>query len=759
MVNRFASLGLLCLMIIMSPKAGKVHGQPASKESIKGLASVIRMPSDEVIVPISDYYLLASTLDSISASAGYEASLKGPNIHLRTDAKTPPIGVLTCWKKGKRHDIPILKSHKQRVQLQVIFPKAQKVEVAGEMTNWAPQSLNQEQGGTWILDLQLAPGKYQYQIIVDGQWQLDPENVLTAPNGIGGTNSLLQVGEEKAPAKGFVELSCTKERLFAKSMRGASEPVVFWENMLLPAPTKPSEGFEIPAWSRLMARSHLRGWWSDELGGVHDFLIPLSEGEPIQSPELLTRQDPHANVLYFMLVDRFLNGNASNDDPLTDPEVHPKANYHGGDIRGITQKLKDGYFQQLGINTIWLSPITQNPLHAEVEYPAPHRKYSGYHGYWPISGTRIDHRFGTDAEMDEMVQLAHAQNINVILDYVSNHVHEEHPIYRAHPEWSAILDLPDGRKNIRIWDEHRLTTWFDLFLPDLDYSRPEVVETMADSALYMLQRFDLDGFRHDATKHIPEHFWRRLTLKIKTEVGKPIFQIGETFGTRELIQSYVGSGMMDGQFDFNLYFDLRQVLAQENSSFKKLDESIHSSLAYHGTVSLMGNITGNHDIPRFISYAGKGLKFDEDEKEAGWNRQIEVEDPNGYQRLKLLTAFLMTTPGIPVVYYGDEIGMAGAGDPDNRRPMRFEGLTPQELDVRKTTQDLVKLRRNSMSLMYGDFQTVHVSDHLYAYRRSYLQESTLVIFNKSAQSETLKLGGKSYRLNPYTFKIIQSKRP
>ena len=146
---------------------------------------------------------------------------------------------------------------------------------------------------------------------------------------------------------------------------------------------------------------------------------------------------------------------------------------------------------------------------------------------------------------------------------------------------------------------------------------------------------------------------------------------------------------MDGQFDFNLYFDSRVVFAQDEVSFTQLHNSLMETFLYYGNHSLMGNITGNHDIPRFISYAGEGLSFGEDAKKAGWERNVKIRDAVGYNKLQMLTAFIMTIPGIPVIYYGDEIGMVGAGDPDNRRPMIFDGLNSYQQDVKKNAKDFI----------------------------------------------------------------------
>jgi glycosidase len=326
---------------------------------------------------------------------------------------------------------------------------------------------------------------------------------------------------------------------------------------------------------------------------------------------------------------------------------------------------------------------------------------------------------GNDAALKSLVDKAHEGDMNVLMDFVSNHIHNENPLYKQHPEWFSSMYTADGRTNIRIWDEQRLTTWFDTFMPDIDYTKPEAVNAFSDSAMYWIEKFKLDGFRHDATKHVSEVFWRALTRKLKQRVvekdSRNIYQIGETFGSRELIGSYIGSGMMDAQFDFNLYFDARPVFAGESESFEKVATSLMESGQYYGSHSLMGNITGNHDMPRFLYYAGGANKPGEDEKEAGWSRAINVEDPRGYERLKMLHAFIMTIPGIPVIYYGDEIGMTGANDPDNRRMMQFSDLNPKQMEIKETVKKLAQFRRNSMPLLYGSTRIIRADKNVLVY--------------------------------------------
>ena len=113
----------------------------------------------------------------------------------------------------------------------------------------------------------------------------------------------------------------------------------------------------------------------------------------------------------------------------------------------------------------------------------------------------------------ELIEDAHTNNHSVILDFVANHVHEEHPLIINHPDWKTPFYLKDSVPNIRIWDAQRLTTWFDPFLPTLDLENPEVRKNQVDSAAFWMENFDLDGFRHDATKHIPYSFWEDLTQK------------------------------------------------------------------------------------------------------------------------------------------------------------------------------------------------------------------------------------------------------
>lgn len=732
-------------------KEAELPGHPA----IYDLATPIRLENDTTRVCLTDYFLYPEKIRKITVPESIKLIREkdGNEILLVQKGELRPLENIRFKYEGERYDIPLLRSTKKKITF-TFDPKGKKyerVQLAGDMNAWNPGHTELAyEDGLWKTTLYLRPGRYPYLLVLDGKKTIDPGNKERIPNDRGGVNSLLTVAGEEGEAPSVYTGKVKQDTIFLLNQYPVEEWVVYLQNLKLDKTyligREDGVGIVIPATARKLKRTELRVWAVNRYGVSNDILIPLEYGKVILNADLLNRFDKRASTLYFLMIDRFNDSLTENNRPLATREVLPIADYMGGDIAGITQKLKEGYFDSLGINTIWLSPVTQNPEEAYGLWKNPRTKFSGYHGYWPVSSSKVDFRYGTSAELKELVEEAHHRNINVILDYVANHVHEEHPVYRQHKDWATDLYLPDGTLNTERWDEHRLTTWFDTFLPTLDLERPEVYEPMTDSALYWIKEYDLDGFRHDATKHIPEIFWRTLTYKLKKDVLLPeqitVYQVGETYGSRELIASYIGSGLMDGQFDFNVYDDAVAVFARSDAGFQQLNRSLEESFHYYGVHSLMSYISGNQDRARFISYAAGDLTFEEDSKAAGWTRRIGERKPSdftAYDKLVQLIAFNATIPGIPVIYYGDEIGMTGGNDPDNRRMMRFDGLSGEERTVKEKTARLMKFRRSSMPLMYGDFVPLRVEQKVYAYLRSYFGEDAVVVFNKEPKTVTLKL--------------------
>lgn len=521
-----------------------------------------------------------------------------------------------------------------------------------------------------------------------------------------------------------------------------NQVVAMWQNCRLPQESVLRNGnsFEIliPEDAKSMERSFLRIFAVGDENRFNDLLIPLENGNVVSNVKQLNRSDRESQVLYSLMIDRFYDGCKDNNQPLNSPDVLFEADYQGGDLVGITQKIKDGFFTDLGISTIWISPITQNPRDAWGLNENPRTKFSGYHGYWPIYTTVVDDRFGTEDELRELLSVAHENGMNVILDYVANHLHINSPVLQANPDWVTPLMLEDGRKNIGLWDDERLTTWFDEHIPTLDLEREEVTEPMTDSAIYWVTNFDFDGFRHDACKHIPLNYWRTLTKKMRQQLpNRQLWQIGETYGSPELIGSYVRSGMIDAQFDFNVYHTALDVLTR-NHSVRRMAAVVEESAKAYGDHHTMGNITGNHDKGRLISLAGGTLHPDEDHKAAGWLREIGVGDKVGYKKLALINAINMTIPGVPCIYQGDEYGEPGGNDPDNRRMMRFDGYNEDEQKLLDITRQLVKLRRNSLPLIYGDMVTLALTDDVWVYARVYMGEWVVTAVNTGGEQRNVE---------------------
>ena len=728
---------------------------------IRTIATPVYLSLERDTLWLSDYFPDTGLIDSVQDAHGFrtEALENHEKVVIWPEKQMPFISNLRIWTKGAVNDIPVYKSNEEKVSFILKDPqkKYTSVKIKASFNGWVPErSVMVFNEGKWEYSARLSPGAHPYLFVADGEEMPDPTNPEKLDNGAGKMNSVVYIGNETTLP--FLTTGQIKNGSFTlKSDQVLDSLFIYLNNQLLDSKFINKEKNNITVTlpeDTPEGRTLIKIYGYNENGRANDLLIPLQNGEVVNSPEELTRKDFHTQIMYFLMVDRFFDGEPSNTRKVKHDSILPKANYFGGDLQGVVKKIEEGYFQELGVNTIWLSPITQNPEGAFGLWKEPYTRFSGYHGYWPVSNTLIDDRFGNEAVLEELIDQAHSQEMNVILDYVANHVHEEHPLYKKHPDWATNLYLPDGTLNTERWDDHRLTTWFDTFLPTLNLEKPEVYETMTDSAVFWVTRYKLDGFRHDATKHIPEVFWRTLTRKVRNQVNRPIYQIGETYGSYELIRSYVSTGMLDAQFDFNLYDASVYTFVSNEHAFEPLANALKQSLTYYGTNHVMGNITGNQDRARFISYASGDVKFTEDAKRAGWTRDIGVSDTTAYKKLEMLHAFNFSIPGIPCIYYGDEYGSPGGNDPDNRRMMKFAGLSSEEKRLRSKVSELAALRRNSMALLYGTTTVPVANDTLLIIERKYFGHEAVAIFNKGDRPETFQFFDQSVTVMPGDYKMI-----
>lgn len=449
-------------------------------------------------------------------------------------------------------------------------------------------------------------------------------------------------------------------------------------------------------------------------------------------------------VIYYAFTDRFANGEKANDRPVPGDKVLPPADYQGGDFEGVRQHIEDDYFQKLGVNVLWLAPLNRNPDGAWQEYLPPYRHYSGYHGYWPVSHTEVEPRFGGNVGLRALVESAHKDGIKVIADLVLKHVHVEHPLWTSKREWFGTLELPDGRKNLRLWDEQQFTTWFEEWLPGFDFDNPEAVAFLLDNAKFWINEFGLDGYRLDAVKHIRYSFWPsfRSTMRAMDSAGAPRYFVGETFMDRQGIMGFVGPNMLDGQFDFPLYDTIMEVFAKDVQGFAELEKSLSESETIYGKETLMSPLVGNHDKSRFMAFADGDLPKpgETDEEEIGWTQSIEVDHASSYEKLKMALAFILSLDGVPMIYYGDEVGLTGAGDPDNRRMMPLdEKLTPEQKSVKAHFSKLTDLRSRHPALRYGTRRPLLADGNRYAFVRRHFDDAVLCVWNKGSEAASYDL--------------------
>ncbi len=723
------NLILLALCLVVSAKAQVALG---------GLFTPVYLSPDTTEVILKDY-LVDLKASAIDIPTGIANISKDPDRLLLVGNPLDKISTISFQTEKGKLSLVLIKSAATEVNFSYDrkdIGKNRDVRLIGSFNNWNRDSKPMKYSrGVYSKSLKLEPGRYEYKLYVEGEEVLDPKVEQKVSNGLGSFNNVLIVsGDSIEPAP--YSLGEEDGLILAKHQNPSGHLLALWNNQELTIQCKKTEPpvclIQVPPQAQELKRSYIRIYHYLGENKGRDQLIPLEYGKVVYDAKKLDRSDWHKASMYFIMVDRFVNGDTTNDEPVQDTSIHPKANYQGGDLLGIDQKIEAGYFRDLGVNTIWVSPITQNPKDAWGFWNKGHVQstFSGYHGYWPISNVRIDYRFGNDQVFRNLLDNAHSKDFNVILDYVANHVHIDHPIYQKNKDWATPLYLPDGTKNTEKWDEQRLTTWFDDHLPTLDLRRYEIVDPMVDSALFWLKNYDLDGFRHDATKHIDELYWRTLTYRIKKlNRAVPTYQIGETYGSPDLINSYISTGMLDAQFDFNLYDAAVSTFAR-SENLLNLKAVLEAGLNTYGYQHLMGNISGNQDRARFISYASGDVMFEEDAKLAGWDRLIPDAKPQAFKRLALLHAFNYSVPGIPCIYYGDEIGMPGGNDPDNRRFMHFEDWNKNEKMLFSQLAELNQIRASEMPLLFGS-TSCYVEGSLLFVRRDYFEKSILFVFNLS----------------------------
>jgi glycosidase len=478
--------------------------------------------------------------------------------------------------------------------------------------------------------------------------------------------------------------------------------------------------------------------------GSTSFELPLAAREQtIHKFQGLTPAD----VIYLIMPDRFANGDPANDEPAEAPGSHDRSRtraYHGGDLRGIREHLD--YLKDLGVTTLWLTPIVKNGATED------------YHGYGAVDLYAVEPHLGSLRDYQELVAAAHQQHMKILFDIVPNHVGPRHPWAAKTPlaDWfhgtaqhhmnasapvsGAFYGEPENQGHDlfeaivdphappRLW--RNLTEgWFVDLLPDMNTENPVVAQYLLQNAVWWTESSGLDGFRVDTFPYVSRQFWSRWHAGLQ-RIYPRLTTIGEVFHSDASVTSFFVGGQKryDGidtgvstLFDYPMYFVLRDVLLGGVPVGRIADVLRHDAL-YPRPDELV-TFFGNHDVSRFASAQGSSAA-----------------------KLKSAFALTLTLRGIPELYYGDEIGMPGGGDPDNRRDFpggwredtrnafTADGRTREQQELFAYVRELLRLRRENAALTGGRLWIVFSDQTSCVFLRESEDERVLVIFQNSPQS-------------------------
>jgi glycosidase len=629
------------------------------------------------------------------------------------------------------------------------------IAVAGEFNNWQPQVMT----GTSLI-LSLPPGLHAYKLVVDGNWQLDPAQPLRQWLG-GVENSAVRVADCNLPSLRLVSKSsghftvALDPGASGSPLDDSSVKVSVRHGNANPTATMNSGSISIDAPSLAAGKYTFLVDARDQLG--HS-AAPLRLQFWVEADAFQWRDA----LIYMVMTDRFRDGDPANN-PARTAGVELKADFQGGDLEGVRASIADGTFDKLGVRALWLSPFHTNPGGSYLADDGVHQ-VTGYHGYWPVRAREVEPRIGGAAALHALVDEAHAHGIRVLQDFVINHVHQDHEYFKAHPDWFRTGCICG--QNGCDWTANRLECQFASYLPDVNWTKPEVVAQYSDDAVWWLDEFDLDGLRVDAVKHVEDIAVFDMTERIRREfeaAGNRIFLTGETamgwsdcglacnadqYGT---INRYMGPFGLDGQADFVLYHAVPyRAFAYGDKGMIHVDYWTQQSLSQYAAGAIMTPYLGSHDTSRFVtysSYRGQDAAHDRGVPGNKWaNLASSPSDSEPYQRHRAALAWLLTSPGAPLLYYGDEYGDWGGADPNNRSMFRTQPaqLTGDESTTLTYARALGTARRQLSPLRRGDYQSLLSTEDSLVFARKAGNDYALVALTRAATTQSVQVTLPSY---------------
>ncbi len=399
-------------------------------------------------------------------------------------------------------------------------------------------------------------------------------------------------------------------------------------------------------------------------------------------------------IIYFVLVDRFADGDPGNNDLV---QRDNPGGYHGGDLKGLTAQLDE--IAELGATAIWINPVQRQIPDPTFASGPPETgtqagfEHWGFHGYWMDDFNAIESQFGTEADLKAFVEAAHARGLKVLLDVVYNHAgygarYQVDPQFRG---WIRSKPVDCGADPL---------TCQVGGLPDFDTDREDVREYLFEANIGLAERTGIDGFRLDTVKHIDHGFWQEHRRRTRDRLGDDFFLLAEVWGgSAQVLDEYFVNDEMDAGFDFTFRGSCRGWTEGKGRTVAfnaYLDRRHRVRDGYH-----LAHYLSSHDEPMFLYEMNNDL--------------------DGY---RMCVALQMTSLGIPVIYYGEEVGREGSVWPTNRKNMPWgdrpvdpgRGVARNE-DLRAFFQRLIDTRRNHPALRSGTYRSLYTEGDLLVFAR------------------------------------------
>lgn len=429
------------------------------------------------------------------------------------------------------------------------------------------------------------------------------------------------------------------------------------------------------------------------------------------------------SIVYQIFVDRFCNGDKSNDPEGTlswgGSVTH--TSMFGGDLRGIIKKLD--YIKNLGVNLIYLTPIF---------------KSSSNHKYNTTDYFDIDPQFGTIDDAKELVSKCHEKNMRIVFDAVFNHSGSDFFAFKdvikngeksKYKDWYLIDEFPVDTEKVNYY------TFADNIsdMPKFNPCNEEVQKYLLKVSKFWIEEVGIDGWRLDVCDEVSHEFWSAFRKEIKS-ADKDAVSIGE-------IMHEAGSFLRGNELDSIMNYPFKNAVvdffAKRSINAKRFNDILNQNRAvYMDSISRqMWNLIGSHDTKRFLTECGEKV-----------------------ERMKLAVVFQFSYIGVPYIYYGDEIGISGGEEPLSRKCMVWSN-SRQNRDLLNFYKKIIKIRKNNIELVYGNYKCMYDKDNVLVYKRSYKNKFIIVAINNNYEQKSveLKLQGEFIHLMSDTKLYLDSK--